>query len=97
MKVDVISSDDPAAPAELPVRAPQTHLAAPLRAEPVVPLRAGEPSGEKPPRPAERTRNFLTSLLAGAHRGRTAATVPAAPPNAADSPTVVPTPEEPTP
>ncbi|MEV4411054.1 nitrate- and nitrite sensing domain-containing protein [Catellatospora sp. NPDC049609] len=93
---DVISSDDPAGPAGLPVRAPQTHLAAPLRAEPALSLRAAETAAEQSARPAERTRNFLTSLLAGAHRGRTAATVPAAPPPAADSPAAADPPEEPT-
>ncbi|MFD0595980.1 sensor histidine kinase [Catellatospora coxensis] len=83
----------PTTEAELPVRAPQTHLAAPLREEPVIVLDA-EPGAASPARPAERTRSILTSLLAGAHRGRSAAAVStlSAPP--ADTPAAAEPPEE---
>ncbi|GIG02799.1 sensor histidine kinase [Catellatospora citrea] len=79
---------------ELPVREPQTHLAAPLREEPVIELDPVPGAAEPPVRPAERTRNILTSLLAGAHRGRVAATVRTGPTPPADTPAAAEPPEE---
>ncbi|MEV0458610.1 sensor histidine kinase [Catellatospora methionotrophica] len=88
----------PSTEAELPVRAPQTHLAAPLREEPLIVLDAA-PVGSAPtapPRAAERTRNLLSSLLSGAHRGRVAAGVRTGSTPPADTPTAAEPPEEPT-
>ncbi|GAB4047143.1 sensor histidine kinase [Catellatospora paridis] len=79
---------------ELPVRDPQTHLAAPLREEPVIELDPVPGDAEPPVRPADRTRNILTSLLAGAHRGRVAATVRTGPTPPADTPAAAEPPEE---
>ncbi|MFC7245205.1 nitrate- and nitrite sensing domain-containing protein [Catellatospora aurea] len=83
----------PTTEAELPVRAPQTHLAAPLREEPVIVLDT-EPGGASRVRPAERTRSILTSLLAGAHRGRSAAAVSTVSAPPADTPAAAEPPEE---
>ncbi|WP_155371830.1 sensor histidine kinase [Catellatospora vulcania] len=93
------AADDsgPQTEAELPVRAPQTHLAAPLRNEPLIVLDTAADSGSTPSaRPAERTRSILTSLLAGAHRGRAAATVRTSPTPPAGTPAAAEPPEEPT-